>query len=301
MLNNITEEDWALRYFAAQAYISLAGFGDREQNLNVAYNLLVTNITYLSRKQEENTNQYLKPITDDNTLPQRQREEAKKINKELRDKRSKELPPLHSGLVLHCQVIFPLMDELKISPTQRNRVKTMINNSFFVPVYRKLYIGEDITFPSKSFSVEQANTDGLLKTILLGVTVVGAIPYLLFPNNNWPGTIITIPSPYVTSETKISINITENNNIIYHITDSMYAVKKVTRTRDQNINSFVTELATIFYSEAEEEGYIIRQSIKINKNQNYKLTLTLDTNGVLCNLNFSSPISRTDFVFVSVD
>jgi hypothetical protein len=299
MLNNIIEEDWALRYFAAQAYISLAGIGNREQNLNSAYNLLVTNITYLSRKQEENMNQYLIPVTDDNTLPKRQREEAEKINKELRDKRSKELPPLHSGLVLHCQVIFALMDELNLNPVQRNRVKNILINTFFIPTYKNIYLGEDLGFSSSSFTIEKASTDSLLKVILLGVTVVGAIPFLL--DNNWPGAIITIPSPYVTSDTKININITEGNNILYNITDSLYAVKKVTRTQDQNINNFATELSTLFYSEAEEEGYVYRQKIKINKNQEYKFTLTLDTHGVSCNLIFSSPVGRRDFIFVNVD
>jgi hypothetical protein len=51
--DNTDESDWALRYFVAQTYISLAAINDRQANLQAAYGLLLENITHLSRKQDK--------------------------------------------------------------------------------------------------------------------------------------------------------------------------------------------------------------------------------------------------------
>jgi hypothetical protein len=281
LLNNIIEEDWALRYFAAQAYISLAGLSNREQNLNSAYNLLVTNITYLSRKQEESINQYLKPITDDNTLQQRQRDEAKKINKELRDRRAKELPPFHSVLALHCQVIFPLMDEMKVNSAQRNQVKNILSNTLITPVSKNKYLNEDIKYSKDSFYVYGEN-NFLLGSLLVWVQMVG------IPLDYWNGFKLTLPAIFLMPASKLFITFSTDDEI-YHATDASFSVKKVTRNNN-NINDFIAEL-----------------QVKLDKNATLKphqailLTVAINTGGEICNLKFSRPAWELDFTLIDIE
>jgi len=290
LVSNIIESDWALRYFAAQAYISLAGLSNKEQNLNSAYNLLVINLVYLSREQEKLTNQYLNPIVDDSKLPKRQRNEDKNINRELRKQRDSELPPLHSGFALHYQVIFPLMKEMNISSVQRNRVNNILRNTYILPKYKNIYLGEELNYSSKSFSISKESTSlwSFPKLFIRSLTGV------------WDVISLKLPASFITSETKINISITNGDKILYNRIDSYYYVENVTRSRDQNLNNFIVKLLIAFYEDddvAAEES----QSIEITKNKEFKLTITLDTHGVQNNLYFSSPIGRTNFVFDKMD
>jgi hypothetical protein len=63
LIDNTSDSDWALRYFAAQTYISIAADSNRRTNLQTAYDLLLNNVRILSIEQEKILNEYYSPIT----------------------------------------------------------------------------------------------------------------------------------------------------------------------------------------------------------------------------------------------
>jgi hypothetical protein len=63
LVENTSDSDWALRYFAAQTYISLANDSNRTRNLQSAYDLLLNNVKVLSVEQEKVLKEYYSPIT----------------------------------------------------------------------------------------------------------------------------------------------------------------------------------------------------------------------------------------------
>jgi len=63
LVDNTSDSDWALRYFAAQTYISLASGLTRARTLQSAYDLLINNVRVLSIEQEKVLNEYHSPVT----------------------------------------------------------------------------------------------------------------------------------------------------------------------------------------------------------------------------------------------
>ena len=63
LVDNTSDDDWQLRYFAAQAYISLASTSNRNRNLQAAYDLLLNNVRVLSVEHEKTLNEYFSPLT----------------------------------------------------------------------------------------------------------------------------------------------------------------------------------------------------------------------------------------------
>jgi len=163
LVSNTTAADWALRYFAAQAYISMARVDNRQQNLTIAYELLVANVTYLSHEQEALLDKYVKPI--DETIPksittisdkktrQEKENKIKDIIKKRKNIRNFEAPPLHEGLVMNYQTLFALMKELNISAQERNRINAIVNRSFLLPAFRHLYFSESNTSEGVTLSL----------------------------------------------------------------------------------------------------------------------------------------------------
>lgn len=63
LVNNTSDTDWALRYFAAQTYISMAADTNKSRTLDIAYDLLLNNVRVLSIEQENLLNEYWSPVT----------------------------------------------------------------------------------------------------------------------------------------------------------------------------------------------------------------------------------------------
>jgi hypothetical protein len=145
LVSNTTAADWALRYFAAQAYISMARVDNRRQNLTIAYELLVANVTYLSHEQEALLDKYVKPINE--TIPSglssKKVKEIKQVISTLKKERVHELPPLHDGLVVNFQTLLLLMQELNIQSQERNRIRQIVYKSFINPQMRYEYLGDE--------------------------------------------------------------------------------------------------------------------------------------------------------------
>ncbi|MDR1179874.1 MAG: hypothetical protein LBK44_05155, partial [Spirochaetales bacterium] len=82
LIANSNENQWALRYFAAQTYISIAAGSNKNSNLRRAYNLLKDNIRILSEVQENMLNEYYSPTGE---IPRSFEKALDDANKELSD------------------------------------------------------------------------------------------------------------------------------------------------------------------------------------------------------------------------
>ena len=256
LIRHTTDADWALRYFAAQAYIRMAGIGDRRANLTAAYNLLVGNVTHLSRVQENLLAKYIAPV--DETIPsgyetitrnnpqrerliQRQRQMKSVING-LKNQRKKELPPMHEGLLLNYQTLLEIMNELNTSNQERNRINAIIDKSIVCKIMKRSFFNES------SDLVELKSTTNVSNTVLYldGFPIV-----FLFP------------------DIKADIRITENNNgietVILHENNVKCGMRNnIRRSQAANIESFDADL-TLSYS-----GNII----KFEKQKDYFIYVT---------------------------
>jgi hypothetical protein len=217
---NTTDADWALRYFAAQSYISMAGVTDRRINLTAAYNLLVSNVTYLSHEQEILLSEYVSPI--DERIPQgltKDRErQIKKIISELKKRRNYLLPPMHEGLLLNYQTLLQIMQELNTSTQERNRINSIVDKSFVYKIMRHSFFNE----PYDS-------------------VVITSYAYV----EDTALSFYDIPVVFLFPGFKADIKITDNNGsetVIFQEKNVECLIGKISRRKDNNIDSFNARL-----------------------------------------------------------
>lgn len=136
IIENSNDKDWSVRYFAAQTYMDLYAKTNKQAYLEKAYKVIKENVNLLIEEQNKLNETYLaevQKITFDEKDFKKLRlskeeikAEQKRIdeyNDSLKEKRKTELPPLYEPLVLNCDLLFALANELKID----NSEKTVIN------------------------------------------------------------------------------------------------------------------------------------------------------------------------------
>lgn len=141
LLDNITGEDWALRYFAAQTCVDLYAQTKDEAYLQQAYQAGKDNVNYLLDKQMKQNAAYLAPVQEA-PIPKgtsgSKAEEIKKYNQMLWEKRKTELPPVYEPLLLNCDMLFALVDLLSLTKEEKNDVENLLhteNNPLFLNAY----------------------------------------------------------------------------------------------------------------------------------------------------------------------
>lgn len=264
LVSNTTEAEWALRFFAAQTYISMAGVDNRRQNLTAAYDLLVGNVTYLSREQEYLLDKYVKPI--DETIPRGTSKEKEKqmkdMIKKLKNIRKSEEPPLHEGLVTNWQTLFAIMKELNISSQERNRINTIVDKAFLIPEFRHIYFSE----PYKSDEV----------SLSLG--------WFLGTEFN-----LVLPVTYLSKNMKWSILILNNEYEEVECSDWTYNLTKIDRKNSGNIANYAAELNI----------YAIT-SPKIEKKERYRIFIDLYYGELNTTLFFEKMTNGNDIKLVDI-
>jgi len=287
--DNTSESDWSIRYFAAQVYISLAGLGNKESNLTKAYNLLVSNITYLSREQDNLVKQYLSPIVIRDAVTGDQKKQAEKIAKEMERQRKTELPPLHPGLALNYQVLFPLMDELNKTQAQRIQVSGILSKTFVMPEFRHKYFGDAYNY---TFTAGRKSTGKDVAGWALtppGLLVIKGVTTLLAGSQKWEKISLKLPAAFLTSDSEINVNLIGPNSS-YLRTEVKYSVDAVVRTKTNDINEFVAEISVP-----------LDTVLLINKDEDYKMVFTIKTHDMSCEVSFSCPKGILDFSLENIE
>ena len=129
ILNNTEHNDWPLRYFAAQTYIGLYSKTKDQKYLQLAYDVALDNANYLVSEQLEANAAYLAPVILKSTkgLTDKQKKEAQQYNKMLQETRKTELAPINEPLVLNCDLLFALANELNVSEAEKKKIEGILH------------------------------------------------------------------------------------------------------------------------------------------------------------------------------
>ena len=214
IVDNTNYDDWALRYFGAQTYVDLYAETKDKAYLEKAYEIVVDNINYLKKEQLAQNEAYSTPIKElEKEEPKKptkeQKEEIKNYNKMIKEARDIELPPVYEPLVLNCELLFALADEMKIDSAKKNEIDGILHPSG-KPIILVKPIDDEFRF-AKSSDTSKATCS---------ISSSG----------------ISIPAAFVTKDSVIKVTVyNSDGSNAGEITD--WTIKEVTRENDKDITT----------------------------------------------------------------
>lgn len=162
LVDNTNDDDWALRYYAAEMYLDLYVRFKNEKYLQSAYAISKDNVNYLIKKQEGLNQTYLsevKEVTVPDTATKKEQKQAKEYNKSLKEKRKTELPEIYEPLALNCDLLFTVADKLKISQSEKDSISGLLVGSG-TDVFLTKSVKNAFSFkPSKISAAAEFNKD----------------------------------------------------------------------------------------------------------------------------------------------
>lgn len=219
ILRNTTNNEWPLRYFAAQTFIELFSLTNNHDYLLRAYDIALSNVNYMVEEQKSLNSTYLenvKTITADKTATKSQQEEIKQYNKLLTEKRKTELPPIYEPLLLNCELLFSLAEELGMPETELQRIDGILHEN-----------GEPI------FLIEPINAQYSMKS---DPDIDSLKECIVFD-----GTLLSIPVQLVSEQYSIKVSVTTDGETIVY---DDWTLKKVERKGKSDISSFVAHFSS---------------------------------------------------------
>lgn len=136
--DNTKDEDWAIRYFAAQIYMDLYAATKDNSYLISAYKNVRENVVVLVDEQKSLNASYLADIKTakaDKDATKREKKEVKNYNKIIKEERKVALPPVSEALYLNCDLLFALAKEIGIDSIEQREVDAILHeegNSLFL-------------------------------------------------------------------------------------------------------------------------------------------------------------------------
>ena len=132
IVDNTDDDDWTLRYFAAQTYLDLYRDTSDEKYIQSAYDICRNNVNVLVNNQKQMNEEYMadveeEEIPDDAT--KQEKKEIKNYNKYLKSQRKKALPPVDEPLYLNCELLFALADQLEISEEEQQKIDAILHEN----------------------------------------------------------------------------------------------------------------------------------------------------------------------------
>ncbi len=130
LLDNTENSDWALRYFAAQACVDLYGKTQDASQLQRAYDIALDNINGLIGEQRALNASYLAPVQEAEAPKDATKDQKKQIkayNESIREARKRALPPISEPLLLNCELLFALAEELKLPESARGEIEGILH------------------------------------------------------------------------------------------------------------------------------------------------------------------------------
>ena len=236
ILDNTDHDDWALRYFAAQTCVELCALTGDEAYLQQAYDIALSNVNGLVTEQRAANAAYLAEVKKAEApqgATEAQKKDVEDYNKLLTEERKVELPPTDEALLLNCDLLFALADELGVSDAQRQSIDGILHEDgaplFLVPPLDSLYwmTGEAQEAPAESIDIGYGRST------------------------------VTVPAQYVTDEAAIAVTVTTEDG---SVTFEDWTLQKVERKDKEDLASFV---ATYTSSAAGAHGYAVGSRILI--------------------------------------
>lgn len=213
IINNTGNDQWSLRYIAAQTYIELYSKTNDAAYLRKAYDITLDNVNNLVSKQCSMNETFLTEVVKvkaEKGDTSKKKKEIKKYNKMLKEERKTELPSVYEPLMLNCDLLFSLVEKLKLSEKETLQIEQILHGNsepiFLVNELDNLY----------TFSPNDIDTSEI--------------------DMSFDGEKLVIPAKYVSDDTKITVTIKGKNNILETIDD--WKLVKVTRKTEGDIDTF---------------------------------------------------------------
>lgn len=217
ILSNTDNDDWALRYFVAQTYVDLYGRTNDHAYLQRAYSVVLDNVNVLVSKQNALNTEYLAEVVAA-SIPKDAKPEVKseidQYNKYLNEERKTAVSPIYEPLLLNCDLLFMLADELKIDENEKVKIDNILHengkNIFLLPSVDEKYWFTKTPEVTDTSKLEAAYT----------------------------GKELSVPVECVSSNAVIHVMVTDpvdNSSVIY----DDWTLQRVDRKAKGNLASFV--------------------------------------------------------------
>lgn len=237
IIDNTNHDDWALRYFATQTLVDLYANTRNKTYLQNAYKIVTDNVNYLVGEQQTLNENYKEKIREEKVPKGTDKGEKNQIenyNKMLKETRKTELPPVYEPLMLNCDLLFAIADELKIADAEKNRIDRMLH-----PNGDRLFLTETIDDQywfdtSNAVSKERINID-------------------------FGGTTMIIPASYLTKDSFITVTVTETGKTAPVVLKD-WKIDRVERGTEGDLSSFE---AAYVSAEARKYVWVPESQVKI--------------------------------------
>lgn len=168
LILNTSEDDWALRYFAAMAYTDITRASDnpwaKEGYLNNAYAILRSVTENLAAKQRDSNTAYLADAVSlkaPSGASKAEKKEIRDLNLLLKEDWKTGLPPVSEALLLSADFLKALAEKMEIAKEETDAILYPAQSPlFFNPCLESLYANDDaqieapvITFDKKKITV----------------------------------------------------------------------------------------------------------------------------------------------------
>ncbi len=223
ILENTNDSYWELRYFAAETYYDLYSETEKKEYIEKAYDTLLNNINYLVDEQEKLNKQYLDEVKEEDVpdgATKQQKAEIKDYNKMIKNQREREVAPVYEPLLINCDLLFTIADELQIEDSEKARILSILrgnNDCIFLP--------EPI---DNLFTFESTN-----EIVSEDIEI------------EYDGDELTIPAKYVTDITQIKVYVDDEESTVF----DDWVIDEVDRVDEHDFESFLVT----FESEAADD------------------------------------------------
>lgn len=209
LLANTDQNNWTMRYFAAQTYVELYGKTKDKTYLQKAYDVALQTMNYLVEEQKALNTEYIADIVKAEIPKDATSEEKKtirKYNSYLEDERAVALPPVYEPLRLYCDFLFALAGKMNLSWSAKKNVDSILHGQ------GALFLDETL--------------DGMYWMTLSNAVDAKNVE-VTFDGNSF-----SIPAKYVSAISSISVFVNGQP-----VTD--WVIKKVDRNKSSDVEAFV--------------------------------------------------------------
>lgn len=268
IVENTKNDDWALRFFAAETIASLYPLSKNNNYINSAYEIAYDNVnnliadqrtknnTYLSKVKEKSMSKIEKGASDeDKKKYKKKKKQVDEYNDVLKENRKTELPPVNEPLLLNCNLLFALAEKKGITDKEKADIDALLHQDD-----ERLFLSEDI---DDSFWFSNKYADQKKDW-----------------NIAFGGTTMIIPAEHLSSGASISVSVQEPGKSAPVVFDKDWKVDKVKRGKEGDITTF----EAAYTSSAAKKykwipGSTVTVEIKPNQNADVTCTFSYKTEG----------------------
>lgn len=286
LINDFSDDDnWTLKYFAATLYIDLARLtGNKDYYLREAYKIIINEVTHFSDDSDNLISSYIEPVSQEKLETYKNRlnvtkakyEESKitkskelelqykkeiknleksiKLEKEMIEQREKEketeLFPISEPLLVNCELLFNLLDEISFTAKEReiekDKIYGILANSFVFPQLQEAYAGinpkisrsiDDLLYDLVSETNPELNKHSknfqdkflseyksVYKEVLSNKMAASGESFISdtadkirFTNEydaKWESSVLTIPAVFLCKESSFRVSVYSNNDSV---------------------------------------------------------------------------------------